>query len=136
MNALLPAASRSMKCERQRDERQQQVVQFVLVAEIGPELRAHGVDRGLIETASAVGNRIGQRAAKGDSAGAAACSVLVVKKAVGHGVDQLVRELRGHRRIDSYAVTAPDAMPRSTSFRPSMSMASESVSRITSRTSG
>ena len=39
----------------------------------------------------------------GDGAGAAGGGVLVVEEGVGHGVDELVRELRGHRRVDGEA---------------------------------
>ena len=60
--AASPAASISRKASGQGDEREQQVVEFVLVADVGPELVADGVDGGLVEAACAFGDGVGQGA--------------------------------------------------------------------------
>ena len=53
------------KLKRQRDQRMQQIVEFMLVAQVGPDFAADRVDRGLIEAACAIGDAVGQRRGAG-----------------------------------------------------------------------
>jgi hypothetical protein len=84
-------------------ELEEEVVEFVLVANVGPELGADGVDGGLIETACAIDDRIGEGTAGADGAGATGGGVFVVEEGVGHGVDELVRKERWDGRVYSQA---------------------------------
>ena len=93
----------SRKDSGQSDEGVQQVVEFMLVAEVGPDFAADLVDGGLVEAAGAVGDAVGQCAAKADGAGAALFEAGVVEERVRIGVDEFVGELRRHRRVDSEA---------------------------------
>ncbi len=89
--------------EGERDEREEEVVELVLVAEVGPALGANGGDGGGVELAGVVGDARRERAAQGDGAGAAFFGASLVEEGVGHGVDELVRELRGDGRVDGQA---------------------------------
>ena len=89
--------------EGKRDEGVEEVVEFVLVAEVGPDLAADGVDGGLVEAACAVGNAVGKRAAERDGAGAALFEAGLVEEGVGVGVEEFVGELRGDGRVDGEA---------------------------------
>ncbi len=78
-------------------------MQLVFVAEVGQELAADGVDGGLVEAACDFEDGVGEVAAEGDGAGAALFEAGFVEEGVGVGVEQLVRELRGDRRVDGEA---------------------------------
>ena len=86
--------------QRQSDQRQQQIVQLVLVANVGPQLRSHAVDCFLVQTTRTVGHCIGQRAAHGNRARAPGRRIFAIEERIGHRVDQLMRKLRRHRRVD------------------------------------
>ncbi len=85
------------------DEGVEEVVELVFVANVGPALAADLVDGSLIEAACFFEDAGGQGAAEGDSAGAAFFEAGFVEEGVGVGVEQLVRELRGDRRVDGEA---------------------------------
>ena len=80
-------------------------MQLMLIADIGPELSADRMQsHRLIELACAIRHcSVRQPAAHGRrSAGAALCGrVFFVEEGIGHRVDQLMGEERGHRRVDS-----------------------------------
>ncbi len=76
--------------QRQGNERVEQVVELVLVAQIGPDLFADGVDGRRIDQAGGVR----QDAAESGGAGAALFEAGVVEEGVGVGVEQLVGEDR------------------------------------------
>jgi hypothetical protein len=63
------------------DELEEEVVEFVLVADVGPELLADGGDGGGVEAAGAIRGGGGDVAAGADGAGAAGGGVLGSRKA-------------------------------------------------------
>ncbi len=91
----------------QRHELQQQIVHLVLVAHVGPQAFTHRVDRCPIEPPRAVRHGIRQRTAQLHGAGPARFQVGFVKVRVGHGIQQLMCELRRHGRIHGKALDAP-----------------------------
>ena len=78
-------------------------MEFVLVADVGPELLADGGDGGGVDAAGGFGEARGEVAAGADGAGAAGGGVLGVEEGVGHGVDELVREDAGDGGVDGEA---------------------------------
>ena len=55
VNTANPAAfSVSMNDKRKRYQREQQIVQLVFIAQVGPQLRAHRVDRRLVQATPAI----------------------------------------------------------------------------------
>ena len=59
------------KAKRQCHKRVKQIVELMLITQIGPDLPAHGVDRCLIQAPRAIGHAVGQRATQADSASSA-----------------------------------------------------------------
>ena len=82
---------------------EEEVVELVLVAEVGPELGADGGDGCGVEAAGRFGKTGGDVAAGADGAGAAGGGVLGVEEGVGHGVDELMREDGWDGGVDSDA---------------------------------
>ena len=89
--------------KRQRNQRMQQVMELMLIAQIGPYLAAYCFNRSLIQSSRASGNAVGQRAAKIDGARAAFLQSGIVEERVWIRVQQFMRELRRNRRIDGEA---------------------------------
>ncbi len=57
--------------KRQGDYRVEQIVEFMLVAQVRPQFAPHGIDCGLIQAPRAVHYAIRQRTPQADGAGAA-----------------------------------------------------------------
>ena len=89
-----PASSSSTSCK------------LICIANIGPRLLANFGDRSGIEPADFRQHRFGQHAAHLDGAGAALFEWSVVEIGVGIGVQNFVRELRGHGGFDGHAANA------------------------------
>ena len=91
------------EAEGEEDEGVEEVVELVLVAEVGPELAADGGDGGGVELAGLFEDAGGQGAAQVDGAGAALLEAGLVEEGVGVGVEELVGEDRGDGRVDGEA---------------------------------
>ncbi len=81
----------------------EEVVELVLVAEVGPELAADGGDGGGVELAGLFEDAGGEGAAQVDGAGAALLEAGLVEEGVGVGVEELVGEDRGDGGVDGEA---------------------------------
>ena len=90
----------------EEDEGLQQVVEIVGVAEIGARLFDDLGDGRRVEFAGLFEDRGGQGAAELHGAGAALFERGIVEEGVGIGVENFVRELRGHRGIDGNGLDA------------------------------
>ena len=94
--------------ERQGDEGLEEVVEFVLVAEVGEDFAADGRDGGRVKVGGG-GVSVGVQYAGGNAsaerggAGAAFFGAGLVEVGVGVGVEEFVGELRGHGRVDGEA---------------------------------
>src|SRR6201996_9270620 len=86
------------------DEPVEQVVELVLVADVGPGLFADLPDGVGIEAAGFAEEIVRDHAAHVDSAGAALLDGCVVEEGVRIGVEQAVREDRWHRGVDGDAL--------------------------------
>ena len=93
----------SMNVQREGDEGVEEVVEFVLVAEVGPDLAADGVDGGRVEPAGAFEDASGSARRERGGAGAALFEAGFVEEGVGVGVEEFVGELRGDGRVDGEA---------------------------------
>ena len=74
-------------------------MEFVFVADVGPDLAADGVDGGGVELAGC----FGQGAVEAGGAGAALFEAGFVEVGEGVGVEELVGELRGGGSVDGEA---------------------------------
>ncbi len=78
-------------------------MEFMLVAEVGPELGADGGDRGGVDAGGSFGQMRGHVAASAHGTCAAGGGVLGVEEGVGHGVDELMGEDARDGRVDGDA---------------------------------
>ena len=120
---------------RNHDERRERVVQLVGVANDRPRLGRDVGDRRGVEHARAV-DVVAQRAAQRHRARAPLLERRVVEVGVRVGVEDLVAERRRLGRVDRVPFAPrPTSTARSTSSRPSTSIASRKQLPIVSRTS-
>ena len=101
--AWAPGTVRLNPGPRDGDKLQQQIVELMLVADVGPEAFADAVDGGRIEPARAFDDVVRQAAAQLHGTGAPRGEIGFIEKRIRHGIDELVRELRGHGRIHGEA---------------------------------
>ena len=75
-------------------------MQLVFIAHVGPQLITHRHNRLRIDARRAVTQILRHGLAERDGARAPCGSIFGVEEAVRHRIDELVRELRRHRRVD------------------------------------
>src|SRR5260370_1305402 len=85
------------RASRQRNQREQSVVEFLSVADVWPSVITDACDGGGVEAANLGQNCFGKNAAHFDSAGAALFERGVIEERVRIGVQDFVRKLRRHR---------------------------------------